>query len=851
VRGRLTAGLLLLAAGCATVPEPPPTAPATAVEESVGFDRLDRLERIEAERARARAGASAEERGPATGPTASRPTTPGPEARTPPRLTAADYRSAEQFLTWNTAPLVRGDVVTPHWIDGGDRFWYRVTVPAGTRFIYVDPAAPVRRPLFDHDRLAGAMSQAADTSFEGRKLPFDTLEFVDGDLQRLAFRVGDRRFECGLADYQCVVGDTVPRQPVSHVPSPDGRWEAFIHDHDLHVRPAGGGDSISLTTDGEEYFGYGYAAPRANQLRRETPWAPYLQWSPDSRRIAVARFDERDVEHFPIYSATSVRPEGYTYPYALPGDSIIPVFDLHVVDVESRTNVRIDEPPQNAQVNGVHGVRQGDWITVDWAPDGSSLYFVHANRGPSRLQLMEADPVTGATRLLARDSSSTFVELNLDIGEPPNWRVVRRGTAGAVGDVDVIWFSQRDGWAHLYRYDGEGSLLNRITEGPWTVATVHRVDPATGTVFFTGRFREEGTDPYYEHLYRVGVDGSGLRRLTPEDADHQVELSPSGRYFVDSRSRLDLPPVTVLRSAADGSVVLELEEADAGELLATGLRAPESFVARGRDGVTRIWGTIYKPRDFDPTKRYPVIDHIYPGPQIITAPKRFFPSNAPGLVYATFGQVQALAELGFIVVHIDHMGTPYRSKAFHDRWFGDMADHGLPDHIAVLQQLGAERPYMDLERVGIFGHSGGAFASTAAILQYPDFFRVAVSTAGNHDNRSYYYGWAERYQGLLERDTIRETDNYESQANYRMADRLQGRLLLMHGDMDDNVHPALTLRLVHALVEANRDFDFLLLPDYDHGVTQDPYVIRRTWDYFVKHLMGKEPPREYLIREPE
>jgi dipeptidyl-peptidase 4 len=759
-----------------------------------------------------------------------------------PAAAQVDYARAEQLLTWNTASLITGDVVQPNWLPDGDRFWYRVTVPGGADFIIVDPVRNSRRHLFDNARLAAAMSLANDTAYAPGKLPFRTFDWVDVE-RAIAFNVGAKRFDCDIVAYRCAVGDTVPQRPISRTVSPDGRWEAFVHEHNLHIRPLAGGDSIPLTNDGVELWAYGAAAPRANQLLRNTPARPVLQWSPDSRRIAVARIDERQVEQFPIYSSTTQRPRGFTYPYALPGDSIIPVYDIHIVDVAARSNVRVNMPPQSAQVNGMSGMRDSTWIAVKWGGASDQIYFTHVTRGPQRVQLMRADARTGEVVLLARDSSATFVELNTESGGLPNWGV-------ANGGRDVIWFSQRDGWGHLYRYDERGARTGRITEGAWVVGEVRRIDERDGRIWFTARGRESGRDPYFTRFYRVNLDGSGLTLLTPEDAEHIVHLSPSGRFFVDTYSRLDQPPVTVLRSSADGRVLRTLEEADVSALLAIGWRPPEPFTVKARDGVTELHGVIYRPTNFDPSKKYPVLDHIYPGPQIIVSPKSFFPTNQPGLTYATFGQVQAIAELGFIVVHLDHMGTNLRSKAFHDAYYGNMADHGLPDHVAALRQLGARFPSMDLERVGIYGHSGGAFASTAAILQYPDFFKVAVSTAGNHDNRSYYYGWGERYQGLLVRDSARGSDNYESQANYRLARNLRGRLFLMHGDMDDNVHPALTLRLVHALVEENKDFDLLILPDLAHGVTQEPYVIRRTWDYFVRHLLGAEPPHEYRIALP-
>ncbi len=753
-----------------------------------------------------------------------------------------DYARAEQMLTWNVTRLIYHDQASPRWVQGGARFWYRVDVPGGAAFNVVETATGARTALFDPARLAAAMSVAAETSYAPGRLPFRELELGsdDRDLGVVVFNAGARRFTCTVTSYSCTVGDTLPDQS-RFARSPDGKWEAFIAGSNLWVRPRGGGDSIQLTTDGVERYGYGYPVPRPGQIRLHRFGRPILQWSPDSRKIAVERADERRVLSLDLISFTAQRPVHYSYPYALPGDSVIPMIDIYIADVATRKVVKVDVPPQSMSVNGFNGMSDSTWMTVKWAAASDRLYFTHVDRGPRHVVLYEADATTGAARPILRDSAKTYLELNLESGSPPNWYVTRRG--------DVIWFSERDGWGHLYRYGLDGRLINRITSGPWTVGTIKYVDEARGLVYFTGRGHDGTLSPYYAKLYRAALDGSGLTLLTPEDADHTISFAPNGSAFVDQYSRVDLPPVIALR-APDGRVLRELERADLSALLAIGWRYPEPFHVKGRDGVTDIYGVMYKPRHFDSTASYPVLDHIYPGPQIFPAPTSFFPTKDAGLVYATMGQVQAVAELGFIVVEVDAMGTNLRSKAFHDAWYGNMGDNGIPDHIAAIKELAASRPYMDLARVGIYGHSGGGFASTDAILRYPDFFKAAISTSGNHDNRTYYYGWGERYQGLLRRDTLRKTDNYENQANYLLAGNLRGKLFLITGDLDDNVHPAMTIRLVNALIAANKSFDFLIMPDRDHNLTQEPYVIRRSWDFWVRNLLGKEPPVDYAITPP-
>lgn len=743
--------------------------------------------------------------------------------------TSERYQRAERLLGWNASPLVAGADVSANWLSDDNRFWYRVTRQEGHDFMLVDPVQNSQALLFDNGRLAAAMSVAADTTYDPVKLPFTTFDFVE-EVREIEFEASERTFRCDIQSYVCSAEEISDEDSDAFVASPDSTWEAFVHEHNLWIRTLGGGDSIQLTTDGEEFWAYGLIAPRAfvQFEGRDDERTPDLRWSPDSRLIAVVRTDERDIPHMPMYSSTSQRPQGYTYPYALPGDSIVPVPHLYIVDVEGRRaqEVAIDPEPAFMSFASV--------MDSTWTTDSQNVRVLSRTRGHQHEQLVEVDASTAQARVLAVESNETFVDLG-NRG-PSNW------WAGTGGD-DVFFFSQRDGWGHLYRYDRDGNLKNQVTSGPWAVGQIQHVDAQRQRVYFTGWGREEGRNPYHLHFYRVNWDGSELTLLTPEDAVHQVQMSPSGRYFVDQHSTINTPPVTVLRNADTGAVVRTLEEADISQVEALGWTPPEWYVKKGRDGVTDIYGILHKPSDFDPEQKYPVVNYTYPGPQIGSVG-----SWAWGL--GTRGNVRALAELGFIVTQIDHMGTPFRSKAFHDKYYGDMADHGLPDHIAVLRALAAERPYMDLDRVGIYGHSGGGFASTAAMLMYPDFFHVAVSTSGNHDNRTYGIHWGEKYQGLLVRDTLRNTDNYESQANQTYAENLKGKLFLMTGDLDDNVHPAMTFQVANELIKANKDFDFLVLPDRAHGLNE-PYVIRRTWDYFVTHLRGETPPREFVIRQVE
>jgi dipeptidyl aminopeptidase/acylaminoacyl peptidase len=749
------------------------------------------------------------------------------------------YFRADRLLGWNLDIIIAGDQVSPQWMRGGNRFWYRKKTGNGAEFAVADPARGSRGPLFDHARLASAMSLAADSSFDAGRLPFQGFELSD-DEAVLQFNAHDKGFACNIQSYACTVGDTVPNMN-GFVRSPDGAWEAFIHEYDLWMRPHGGGDSVQLTTDGGEYWAYGISHPRPSQIINKTIPTPVLQWSPDSRRVAVQRMDERDVEKLVLYSSTHQRPEYYLYPYPLPGDTVLPRFDIHLIDVDSKSNVRVQMEPQPYLTFGTTGMSDSTWLTVKWKEGGERLYFTHATRGAKRIQLMEADLSTGDARFIVADSQRTHVELNLNIvGAKPNWDVIN-------GGQDVLWFSERDGWGHLYRFDGQGQLRNQITSGPWTFGSIVHVDEAAGRMYFTARGREAGRIPTMRDFYAVNLDGSGFATLGGEDADHEVSATPSGHYFVDTYSRPEQPPVTVLRDD-NGAVLQELERADVSRLEELGWSPPEVFTFKARDGVTELYGLLYKPSDFDSTQSYPVIEYIYPGPFIGSVGTWNFSGGTQGL--ARRGDQRALAELGFIVVQMDHLGTPFRSKALQDNYWGNMGDNGLPDHVAGLKQLGARHPWIDLDRVGIYGHSGGGFASTDAILRYPDLYKVAVSTSGNHDNRTYHAAYAEKYQGLLVRDTLKGNDNYANQVNASLASNLRGKLFLMTGDMDDNVHPSMTIQVADALIKANKNFDFLILPDRAHGLNE-PYVIRRRWDYFVEHLLGLDPPEDFEITRPE
>jgi dipeptidyl aminopeptidase/acylaminoacyl peptidase len=761
-------------------------------------------------------------------PTPAQATLQQPQQQEVPRaLTAEDYARAKRFLRQNTAPLVLGSSVRATWLEG-DRFWYRNDIPEGSEFVLVDPDDWTRERAFDHAGLAAALSLAARVAYEPFDLPFGEFQLTP-DGRSITFDVDERRFTCDRRGERCTEVERLPQGSARNaVASPDGTRAAFIRDHDLWVRDLETGEESRLTTDGVEDFGY--ATNNAGWTKSDRP---VLLWSPDSRKIATFQHDARGVGMMYLVSTNVGHPRLDAWRYPLPEDTVI--FRIHrvVIHLDGPRTVRLQMPPdQHRSTICDHIACRGvGFADVEWAPDASRLAFVSSSRDHKQAWLRVADPETGAVRDVLEETVETFFESGFNRA---NWRVLPSSN-------EALWYSQRSDWGHLYLYDLEtGQLKDQITSGQWNVLQVLRVDEEDRRIYFTGAGREPG-DPYFQYLYSVRMDGSDLRLLTPDSANHTVTFSPSGRYFVDSYSTPVEPPVAVVRDTR-GRVRLTLEEADISRLVESGWQPPSPFSVKARDGETDLYGLMYRPTHFDETEKYPVINYIYPGPQTGSVGSRSFnPSR---------GDKQAVAELGFIVVELDAMGTPMRSKSFHAAYYGNMGDNGLPDQITGMKQLAERHPWMDLDRVGIYGHSGGGYASTDAILRYPDFFDVAVSGAGNHDNRNYEDDWGEKWQGLLE--TYPDgTTNYDNQANQLLAENLKGKLLLAHGTMDSNVPLYNTLLVVDALIAANKDFDLILFPNRGHGFSSEPYMMRRRWDYFVRHLMGAEPPPEYEFRSEE
>jgi dipeptidyl aminopeptidase/acylaminoacyl peptidase len=757
-------------------------------------------------------------------------------ADAPRTLTAADYARAEKLLAYNTAPLVFRSGVRPSWLPG-DRFWYRVTTPDGSEFLLVDPVKGTRAPAFNHANVAAALSAAAGTTYDARHLPFTQFDF-SADERTISFTVRQRRWRCALQTNQCMVegsadpGSGTPRGRAGaaiEVLSPDKKRAAFIRDFNLWVRDVAGGKETQLTTDGLKDFGY--ATDNAGWVHSDRA---ILLWSPDSKKIATFQQDQRKVGEMYLVETRVGHPALQAWKYPLPGDPVVTTIQRVIIDVDQPRVIRLKMPPDQHRSTVCDNIacRGTELADAEWNPDSSELAFVSVSRDHKEAQLRIAD-LTGAVRDVLDEKVKTHFESG---SNEWNWRYLP-------ASHEVIWFSERDNWGHLYLYDSvSGRLKNQITKGDWAVTDVLRVDQKNHLLYFLAAGREQGRNPYFKHLYRVGFDGKNLSLLTPDDGNHEITLSPSGRFFVDNYSQPDVAPVAVLRDE-NGKLITTIEQTDISRLLATGWKPPVPITVKARDGVTNLYGLMFKPTNLDPNKKYPIVNHIYPGPQGGSVGSWSF--------LAARGDCQALAELGFIVVEIEGMGNPLRSKSFHDFYYANMGDNTLPDQVSGMKQLAATYPWIDMERAGIYGHSGGGYATADAMFRYPDFFKVGIAESGNHDNREYEDDWGEMYQGLLE-PKANNASNYDDQANQNLAKNLKGHLLLAHGTMDDNVPPNNTLLVVDALIKANKDFDLLLLPNQHHGYgAAGNYMTRRRWDYFVRYLLGAEPPVNYQMHPPD
>ncbi len=738
--------------------------------------------------------------------------------------TLADYQRAEQFLPGNLQKSLSIADVYPNWIGKGDRFWYLKMGPGGKQFILVDPSADTIAPAFDQARLASTLSRLTGKTYAATDLPFYFFTF-EQDGEAIRFELGNAQWTCTLSNYEC------ERKPQSETArfesiSPNGEWAAFVRDHNLFVRHVSTGTVVQLTRNGVPGDDYATPLPDLRTLVAEgvtngddVRERPAVFWSPDSTRLVTYRLDSRNAGRFTSMQYVpprQLRPIAYNYVYPLPGE-ILPEAYPVVFNLDTGQRIDVKTPPLEIQFQGGPGFR--------WMPDSRHFYYDYDERGEKSIQLREVNADTGVQKVLIDEVAKPYPYV--DPGET-FYRFLN-------DDKEILWSSERSGWNQLYLYSAEtGQLQDQVTHGSWVVRQLVYVDSKTRQAYFLAGGVQAGLDPYYTQLYRVNLDGTDMKLLTPEDANHSVFVSPNGKYFVDNFSRPNWPGESALRSTSDGSIVRVLEKTDDSTLVKMGWKPPIPFEGKAADGKTNLYGIIVRPTNFDPSKKYPILEDIYTGPQGFFVPK-------------TFGgalRLQSMAELGFVVVMVDGRGTTGRSRAFHDFSYHNMGNVFV-DHVAMIKQMAAKYPWMDITRVGIHGISAGGYGSAHAFLQFPGFYKVCVSISGDHDPRLDKAWWNELYQGWP------VGKDYVEQANETIASHMQGHLLLIHGDIDDNVNPAETMRLVDALMTANKNFSMLFVPNMYHGPSgpHAMYVVRRMWDFFVRYLLGVKPPENFQIHE--
>ena len=731
------------------------------------------------------------------------------------QVTRADYDRAFN-LQKHYDSLIIDDPAIPDWQPKSDKFIYRKSVEGGHDFVIYDATTLTKQPAFDQAKLAAALSSASGGHYTGLTLPFSSFHFVD-EASAIEFEAEDTAWHCDLKTWKCdghplfngddYGYDDTPKPENStqkELASPDGKWFAYVLNYNVNIRSKDGSQRFALSWDGAEDNYYAFST---------------IVWSPDSTHLVAYRIRpgyRRVIQYVESSPKDQLQPKTSTMVYPKPGD-VLPLPHPVLFDVSAKKEIPIDDAlfPNPYELT-----------PAAWWKDSRSFTFEYNQRGHQIYRLIEVDAHSGSARALINESSDTFIDYPpLHDSQYDSGKHYRHDVSDG---QEIIWASERDGWEHLYLFNGHtGALENQITKGHWIVRAVNYVDDKARQIWFEASGMNLGEDPYFVHLYRINFDGSGLTPLTEVQANHHVTFSPDGKYYVDLWSRLDLAPTLALHSVSDNKQLAILEHANIDKLNAEGWRPPTVFTAKGRDGVTDIWGIIYKPANFDPQKKYPVVEDIYAGPQGSFVPKDFG------------HRVEPLTQLGFVVVQIDGMGTNNRSRAFHNVTWKDLKDAGFPDRILWHKAAAAKFPWYDISKgVGIFGTSSGGQSAMGALLFHPEFYTVAVSNSGCHDNRMDKIWWNELWMSWP------LGPQYSDSSNVDNAWCLKGKLLLIFGEMDHNVDPASTLQVVDRLIRAHKTFDLLEVPGADHG-TRGPYADyteRRTWDYFVTNMLLQQPP---------
>ena len=790
----------------------------------------------------------------------------------------ANYDLAARFSPKKLDKMIFSLSVDPHWLKQSNKFWYTYETSEGKQWMIVDPVKNEKKAMFDKDQLAASLTRIIKDPFDAQHLPIDSLKFIK-DENWIQFEVkssleidkpGAKKdakaekikkvfyFEYNLNTAQLneLVGFTKPkRKPSWANMAPDQSKVVFGRNYNLYYMDKANYEKalvneddssiveIAITKDGIQNFGWHGEGGETNvdaekNKNKRKPVGGY--WSENSKQFAIVKVDNRKVKDlWVINSIADPRPTLETYKYWMPGEKEAPVDHLMLVDMVNYTNKEInvslykDQDIAMWNKSAAVNARDDEFRPMIWLGTNEQLYLARTSRDLKKIDQCIVNTITGEVKVVVAESLNSSIEIK----KP---ELIKNG-------AELVEWSERDGWAHLYLYDGQGNLKNQITQGAWHVEEIIGVDETKRVVYFSANGKESMNggkeDPYYMHLYKINLDGSGLQLLNSGNFDHSFSVNDNNTYFVNNASRVNTTPVSSLHSA-DGKKIMDLETADLRNLMASGYKFPETFKLKADDGITDLYGVMYKPYDFDSTKKYPIIEYVYPGPQTESVNKAF----SKGM-----DRIDRLAQLGFVVVTMGNRGGHYaRSKWYHNYGYGNLRDYGLADKKATIEQLADRFSFIDRNKAGIHGHSGGGFMSTAAILVYPDIFKVAVSNAGNHDNSVYNRWWSEKHHGVKENISEKgdTTFSYMIDKNPDLAKNLKGKLLLIHGEIDNNVHPANTLRVVNALIKANKRFDMLILPTQRHVFgDMNEYWFWRTADYFSKYLLGDNTERSVDIDE--
>ena len=748
------------------------------------------------------------------------------------QFTIAEYEDAAKHMDSSLYGLVYNQVSGSAFVNNNNLL-YTTKTKVGKKFILVNTKTQEKKTAFNHEKLAKTLSKKLNKEIDANALPISNVSFSK-NLNTLQFIAFNQKYEYKIKEHTLVQHASKRNSAESneHV-SPNGKLAAYIAHYNLWIRDLDTNKSMQLTFDGKQ--DYGYATNNAGWIKSD---GAVLKWSPNSDKIATFQQDARGVGMMYLTSSNIGHPRLEAWKHPLPGDAEIFTIErviIHLGNQPKTVRLKMEKDFQRGTTTDHIAGRNNELLDAQWNKKGTKFAFVSGSRDHKVAHLQIADAQTGAVTSVHKEEVTTYYESGVNA---ENWRVL-------FDSNEFIWYSEKTDWGHLYLYDLKTKTLkNEITSGNFIVKQIKSIDEKNRQIYFSAGGKEAG-NPYHNYYYKINFDGTNFTNLTPSKGTHSVTISDDYSLLIDTYSTTTEPPITVLRNGF-GEKIMDLEIADISELKEKNWQAPVEFSLKARDGKTDLYGIMCLPSHYNANKKYPVLNYIYPGPQSGSIGKYGFRP-----VWRDF---QAVAELGFVVVAVDAMGTPMRSKSFHDAYYGNMGDNGLPDNITAIKQLAQKYKGMDLEKIGIWGHSGGGFASTRAVFTYPEFYDVAVSGAGNHDNRNYEADWGEKWQGLLIEGNIEGktdgTTNYDNQANQLIAKNLKGKLLITHGSMDNNVPPSNTMLVVEALIKANKDFDMILYPNKRHGYgDMTNYMTRKRWDYFVTHLLNAKPAKGFQLKK--